>query len=136
VRLGGGEWSRLGLRLRDIPGREFPEVTDAVAQSLQGLWTRPEAGTARDSRGLARRGVSRGQAEKRLAAAMLKAADGAGRNVGTDKKTGANPHRYLLFLGRFASFVDCHGRAKYVGGGNLVGGDMEVTCPFRLLLSP
>jgi DNA repair exonuclease SbcCD ATPase subunit len=32
-------WSRLGSRLKDIPGREFPELPDAVAAALQGLWT-------------------------------------------------------------------------------------------------
>ncbi len=31
-------WSGLGARLRDIPGREFPEVPDEVANALQGLW--------------------------------------------------------------------------------------------------
>ncbi len=31
-------WSQLGSRLRDIPGREFPELPDEVAKALQGLW--------------------------------------------------------------------------------------------------
>jgi DNA repair exonuclease SbcCD ATPase subunit len=31
-------WSGLGARLRDIPGREFPELPDEVANALQGLW--------------------------------------------------------------------------------------------------
>jgi hypothetical protein len=31
-------WSGLGARLRDIPGREFPELPDEVATALQGLW--------------------------------------------------------------------------------------------------
>jgi Plasmid replication region DNA-binding N-term len=31
-------WSKLGSRLRDIPGREFPELPDDVAKALQGLW--------------------------------------------------------------------------------------------------
>lgn len=29
-------WTQLGSRLRDIPGREFPELPDKVAQALQG----------------------------------------------------------------------------------------------------
>jgi hypothetical protein len=32
-------WSRLGSRLKDIPGREFPDLPDPVAEALQGLWT-------------------------------------------------------------------------------------------------
>jgi DNA repair exonuclease SbcCD ATPase subunit len=32
-------WSRLGSRLKDIPGREFPELPDEVAEALQRLWT-------------------------------------------------------------------------------------------------
>jgi len=32
-------WSRLGSRLKDVPGREFPDLPDAVAEALQGLWT-------------------------------------------------------------------------------------------------
>ena len=32
-------WSRLGSRLKDIPGREFPEIPEPVAGALQGLWT-------------------------------------------------------------------------------------------------
>ena len=31
-------WSKLGSRLRDIPGREFPELPEDVATALQGLW--------------------------------------------------------------------------------------------------
>ncbi len=31
-------WTQLGSRLRDIPGREFPELPDEVAKALQGLW--------------------------------------------------------------------------------------------------
>jgi len=31
-------WSGLGARLRDIPGREFPELPDDVSKALQGLW--------------------------------------------------------------------------------------------------
>jgi hypothetical protein len=31
-------WSKLGTRLRDIPGREFPELPEDVANALQGLW--------------------------------------------------------------------------------------------------
>jgi hypothetical protein len=31
-------WSRLGSRLRDIPGREFPQLPERVAIALQGLW--------------------------------------------------------------------------------------------------
>jgi len=31
-------WSKLGSRLRDIPGREFPELPGEVAHALQGLW--------------------------------------------------------------------------------------------------
>ncbi len=31
-------WTKLGARLRDIPGREFPELPDRVALALQKLW--------------------------------------------------------------------------------------------------
>ncbi len=31
-------WTKLGSRLRDIPGRQFPELPDEVAFALQGLW--------------------------------------------------------------------------------------------------
>jgi hypothetical protein len=30
-------WGRVGARLRDIPGREFPQLPDSVAQILQKL---------------------------------------------------------------------------------------------------
>jgi DNA repair exonuclease SbcCD ATPase subunit len=31
-------WKRLGSRLKDIPGREFPNIPEPVAEVLQGLW--------------------------------------------------------------------------------------------------
>lgn len=31
-------WAKLGSRLRDLPGREFPQLPERVAQSLQQLW--------------------------------------------------------------------------------------------------
>ncbi len=31
-------WTHLGSRLRDVPGREFPELPDRVALALQKLW--------------------------------------------------------------------------------------------------
>jgi chromosome segregation ATPase len=31
-------WTRLGARLRDLPGREFPQLPERVAASLQSLW--------------------------------------------------------------------------------------------------
>jgi DNA repair exonuclease SbcCD ATPase subunit len=31
-------WKNLGARLRDLPGREFPQLPERVAQSLQNLW--------------------------------------------------------------------------------------------------
>lgn len=31
-------WLKLGARLRDIPGREFPDLPDPVANALQSLW--------------------------------------------------------------------------------------------------
>jgi chromosome segregation ATPase len=31
-------WTHLGSRLRDVPGREFPELPERVALSLQKLW--------------------------------------------------------------------------------------------------
>jgi len=31
-------WARLGARLRDVPGREFPQLPERVAASLQQLW--------------------------------------------------------------------------------------------------
>jgi chromosome segregation ATPase len=31
-------WAKLGARLRDLPGREFPHLPERVAQALQRLW--------------------------------------------------------------------------------------------------
>jgi DNA repair exonuclease SbcCD ATPase subunit len=31
-------WTKLGARLRDLPGREFPQLPERVARSLQQLW--------------------------------------------------------------------------------------------------
>jgi chromosome segregation ATPase len=31
-------WAKLGSRLRDLPGQEFPQLPERVAQSLQQLW--------------------------------------------------------------------------------------------------
>lgn len=31
-------WAKLGSRLRDLPGHEFPQLPETVARSLQGLW--------------------------------------------------------------------------------------------------
>ena len=31
-------WGKLGRRLRDVPGREFPQLPEAIAQTLQKLW--------------------------------------------------------------------------------------------------
>lgn len=31
-------WARLGSRLRDLPGNEFPQVPERVGQALQHLW--------------------------------------------------------------------------------------------------
>jgi len=31
-------WTKLGARLRDLPGREFPQLPERVAQGLQHLW--------------------------------------------------------------------------------------------------
>lgn len=31
-------WAHLGSRLRDVPGREFPELPERVAHALQALW--------------------------------------------------------------------------------------------------
>jgi hypothetical protein len=31
-------WAKLGSRLRDLPGREFPQLPEAVARSLLSLW--------------------------------------------------------------------------------------------------
>ncbi len=32
-------WAKLGARLRDLPGREFPQLPERVAHTLQALWT-------------------------------------------------------------------------------------------------
>lgn len=32
-------WTKLGARLRDVPGHEFPQLPERVAQALQHLWT-------------------------------------------------------------------------------------------------
>lgn len=37
-------WKNLGSRLRDLPGREFPQLPERVAQSLQNLWNEALAG--------------------------------------------------------------------------------------------
>jgi hypothetical protein len=31
-------WAKLGSRLRDLPGQEFPQLPERIAQSLQRLW--------------------------------------------------------------------------------------------------
>lgn len=31
-------WNKLGARLRDLPGREFPQLPEEVAAALQSLW--------------------------------------------------------------------------------------------------
>ncbi len=31
-------WAKLGSRLRDLPGREFPHLPERVAHALQALW--------------------------------------------------------------------------------------------------
>src|ERR1700736_2757755 len=31
-------WTKLGARLRDLPGQEFPQLPERVAQNLQRLW--------------------------------------------------------------------------------------------------
>jgi hypothetical protein len=31
-------WAKLGARLRDLPGREFPQLPERVAEALQRLW--------------------------------------------------------------------------------------------------
>lgn len=31
-------WARLGSRLRDLPGREFPQLPERIARALQHLW--------------------------------------------------------------------------------------------------
>lgn len=31
-------WAKLGARLRDLPGQEFPQLPERVAQTLQQLW--------------------------------------------------------------------------------------------------
>lgn len=33
-------WAKLGARLRDLPGQEFPQLPQAVAHALQNLWNR------------------------------------------------------------------------------------------------
>jgi hypothetical protein len=37
-------WSKLGARLRDLPGQEFPQLPRDVAQTLQQLWNQALAG--------------------------------------------------------------------------------------------
>lgn len=37
-------WGQLGARLRDLPGQQFPQLPERVAQSLQRLWTEALAG--------------------------------------------------------------------------------------------
>jgi chromosome segregation ATPase len=37
-------WSKLGARLRDLPGQEFPQLPERVAHSLQKLWNEALAG--------------------------------------------------------------------------------------------
>jgi hypothetical protein len=31
-------WTKLGSRLRDLPGREFPQLPERVAEALERLW--------------------------------------------------------------------------------------------------
>lgn len=37
-------WAKLGARLRDLPGQEFPQLPERVAHSLQQLWNEALAG--------------------------------------------------------------------------------------------
>jgi chromosome segregation ATPase len=37
-------WAKLGSRLRDLPGREFPQLPERVGQTLQQLWNAALAG--------------------------------------------------------------------------------------------
>lgn len=37
-------WAKLGARLRDLPGQEFPQLPERVARSLQQLWNEALAG--------------------------------------------------------------------------------------------
>jgi len=37
-------WAKLGARLRDLPGKEFPQLPERVAHSLQQLWNEALAG--------------------------------------------------------------------------------------------
>jgi hypothetical protein len=52
-------WLKLGARLRDIPGREFPDLPDPVANALQSLWNVAidSAHAALDGRAVARETV-------------------------------------------------------------------------------
>src|ERR1700730_1731366 len=37
-------WAKLGARLRDLPGQEFPQLPERVGQTLQHLWNEALAG--------------------------------------------------------------------------------------------
>jgi hypothetical protein len=42
-------WSKLGARLRDLPGQEFPHLPERVAQALQHLWAESAHAVLRDA---------------------------------------------------------------------------------------
>jgi hypothetical protein len=44
-------WARLGSRLRDLPGKEFPQLPERASQALQLLWTEALDGAREALRG-------------------------------------------------------------------------------------
>ena len=44
-------WLKLGARLRDIPGREFPQLPERTAQALLTLWNEALEGAQETLRG-------------------------------------------------------------------------------------
>jgi len=69
-------WKRLGSRLRDIPGREFPNIPEPVAEALQGLWvTAVENAHAAIDRNTAQRDAALEERELAIAARERKLLD-------------------------------------------------------------
>lgn len=61
-------WSKLGSRLRDLPGRQFPQVSERVGKALLLLWTEAVSGAHESlQEGLAGRERQLQELEARLA---------------------------------------------------------------------
>jgi DNA repair exonuclease SbcCD ATPase subunit len=123
-------WAKLGARLRDIPGREFPHLPERVAQSLQLLWNEALAGAhatlqatlGERGEALMKREAALGTLEQQLAAreAAAAARTGAleeGLSLARDQLTAANQRAERLettLQEREADYARVQGRLNEV----------------------